>query len=560
MLKKTLVLVLIAAGCAPRVSLMPENKVSREQEYHPGALNRFVDGVLYDMDENYSAALLSYQEALLYDSTAAFIYLAAAKNYLFLGKAESAFIYLQKAARLDPDLTEARLLLARFYVARKAWDEAETVYRDILSRDSNHMESHYHLAEIFMETGRLEESLDMYDRVIGLQDSPDPDVLLVVGELNLNLHRFEEAEAVYQRLVEQDPSRGFGYYGAGIAREAMGDTVQAVQHYNKALELSPKLTHARARLARIYISRTEWDKALVVYQTAVSLDSTDIASWLEIGRIHRETGDTANALGVFQAIQKRRPDDWRAYLDEGRILLDRNTFEEAYPRFLKVTELEPELFWGWLFAGICQVHMDSLEASIPFLRRGLQLNAETPLGHYYLGSVLQQLERPKEALPHLETALRLNPRWVTVIGSLAGIHEAAGRYQEADSLFQRALELEPDNPLILNNYSYSLALRKVRLNEALVMVRKALDLEPENPAYSDTRGWIHFLLGDLEKARFYIEKANALMKENPEVLDHLGDVYRAMGLDAEAANAWRKALEFDPENETIRAKLKGLEE
>jgi tetratricopeptide (TPR) repeat protein len=204
--------------------------------------------------------------------------------------------------------------------------------------------------------------------------------------------------------------------------------------------------------------------------------------------------------------------------------------------------------------------MDSLEACQPYLRKALELVPDDPLGNYYLGSVLSQTNQPYESVRYLEQALRTAPNSVAYLSALAGVHESLKNFARSDSLYQRALELDPENALVLNNYGYSLSERDMKLHDALNMAKKALEKDPDNGAYLDTVGWIYFKLGDYQKALEYIEKAHAVRK-SIEVTKHLGDVYEKLGMMEKAMSTWRKALEMDRHNpEILRRIRRNLEE
>lgn len=118
-----------------------------------------------------------------------------------------------------------------------------------------------------------------------------------------------------------------------------------------------------------------------------------------------------------------------------------------------------------------------------------------------------------------------------------------------------ALRLDFENPLVLNNYGYSLSLRGQRLDEAMVMVKRALELDPDNGAYMDTAGWIHYQLGDYDIALEYIQKATELENNSWTVVEHLGDVLLKLGKEPEAVDAWEKALRMAPDNSELLKKI-----
>jgi tetratricopeptide (TPR) repeat protein len=199
--------------------------------------------------------------------------------------------------------------------------------------------------------------------------------------------------------------------------------------------------------------------------------------------------------------------------------------------------------------------MDSLNQSMPRLERALAIIPDDPMGNYYMGTVLNQLKRPNEALRYLQNALRIRSKWISAMNALAGVYDSMKQYAASDSMYKAALQIEPDNPLLLNNWSYSLSERNESLNDAFNMSIKALEKDPENGAYLDTLGWIYFKMGNFQKAKELIERAYRTRQSSSDILDHLGEVYVHLGMKAQALEMWKKALELDPGNAGIQHKI-----
>src|SRR5262249_17865161 len=117
--------------------------------------------------------------------------------------------------------------------------------------------------------------------------------------------------------------------------------------------------------------------------------------------------------------------------------------------------------------------------------------------------------------------------------------ERSGQWQRAESDLQRALELKPEQPLVLNYLGYSWIDRGGSLERGLKMLEKAVELRPEDGYIIDSLGWAHYRLGDYAAAVQYLEKATELVPEDPTINDHLGDAYWQTGRLVEARYQWR---------------------
>jgi len=154
-----------------------------------------------------------------------------------------------------------------------------------------------------------------------------------------------------------------------------------------------------------------------------------------------------------------------------------------------------------------------------------------------------------------KNALRINPNDVNLLGQLGLSYNNLKYWTQSDSAYERALEIDPENALINNNYAYSLSERGLQLERALNMVNLALDADSMNSSYLDTKGWIYFKLENYESAKEYIEKAIEVGGENAVMLEHLGDILFMNGNQSQAVEIWKKALEMDSDNETLIQKV-----
>ena len=126
-------------------------------------------------------------------------------------------------------------------------------------------------------------------------------------------------------------------------------------------------------------------------------------------------------------------------------------------------------------------------------------------------------------------------------------HERLKQWDTAEKQFRRALELSPDEPMVLNYLGYSLIEKKLNLTEAMDMVKKAVELRPNDGYIIDSLGWAYYQIGDYEQAVNHIERAVELLPADPIIAEHLGDVYWRVGRKLEAKFQWQHAKDNEPE-------------
>lgn len=131
-------------------------------------------------------------------------------------------------------------------------------------------------------------------------------------------------------------------------------------------------------------------------------------------------------------------------------------------------------------------------------------------------------------------------------------HERLKDWNTAEKRFRRALEISPDEPMVLNYLGYSMIEKKINLQEAMDMVKKAVELKPNDGYIIDSLGWAHFQLGDYDQAVEQIERAVELNPSDPIIGEHLGDAYWRVGRRLEARFQWQHAKDNKPEPDDLK--------
>lgn len=191
---------------------------------------------------------------------------------------------------------------------------------------------------------------------------------------------------------------------------------------------------------------------------------------------------------------------------------------------------------------------DQAEAGIETLTTLADRYPDLAPVHVALGDAYRYEEAWPEAIAAYDRAISLYPEEVAaqwaVYFARGIVNERGGRWDDAERDFRKALELEPDQPSVLNYLGYSLVEKRENLDEALGMIEKAVDQRPNEGYIVDSLGWVYYRLGRYEEAVPQMEKAVSLMPVDPVVNDHLGDVYWAVGRTREAEFQWSRALSF----------------
>jgi tetratricopeptide (TPR) repeat protein len=175
-----------------------------------------------------------------------------------------------------------------------------------------------------------------------------------------------------------------------------------------------------------------------------------------------------------------------------------------------------------------------------------------------LGSILRSKERHEEARSYYTRAIELldkpTQRNWALFYARGVTNERLKDWPAAEADFKKALELNPDESLILNYLGYSWVDQGMNLEQAMDYIRKAVSLKPDDGYYVDSLGWAYYRLGNMPQAVEHLERAVELRPEDPIINDHLGDAYWRVGRELEAKYQWHQAMSLEPEDD-LKEKL-----
>ncbi len=203
--------------------------------------------------------------------------------------------------------------------------------------------------------------------------------------------------------------------------------------------------------------------------------------------------------------------------------------------------------------------LDRTDEALLALEGLTELDPEDASNVVTIGNVLRSEERFEEAAETYTRAIEMIGEdkvddWTLFY--FRGIsYERAKQWEKAEADLLRALEMEPEQPLVLNYLGYSWIDQNLNLEEGLDMVRRAVDQRPDDGYIVDSLGWAYYRLGRYEEAVEELEKAVLLRPADPTINDHLGDAYWRVERRLEARFQWRHAMDLDPDPE-LEAKVR----
>lgn len=194
------------------------------------------------------------------------------------------------------------------------------------------------------------------------------------------------------------------------------------------------------------------------------------------------------------------------------------------------------------------------------LQRAASVRPEEAAVAYMLASQLLQMQRHEEALELLNGPLLNTEDQGFEVHFLRGAaYESLDRDTEAEAELWAALQMQPDNPTLLNYLGYLWVDTGTRVEEGAAMIARAHAADPKDGNIQDSLGWAQFRQGQYETAVVNLEGAVDKEPANAEINDHLGDAYWAVGRQREAGFQWNRVLTLEVDDKRraeVEAKLR----
>lgn len=516
----------------------------------------------------------------------------AGRQAVFSSDFAAAAEYYGRALGYDPDNTELMENVALSHVALGRVDRALPMAQRLEDLGLHNQIAHMVVVADLFVRGDFQAVLAREADTLGV--GPLVDGLIAAWAL-MGDGSVSQALKQFDTLADEKGLRSFALYHKAMALASVGDFEGAEALFagpdGEQSVISRRAVLARAEILSQLDRNSEALEMLAeAFGAAVDPGVTAMADRLASGEklpFSHVRSARDGAAEVFYSIgavlSGDSPDHYTllysriaGYLDPGHIdalilsaglLENLGQFDLSVAAYRQVPQDHPDRYAAELGRAEALRQAAKPDAAIEVLDRLAQDHPTLPQVHSSLGDLLRQEEKYALAARAYDKALQYTEegapnQWFTLYAR--GIcHERLKDWDKAEADFRKALDLNPDQPQVLNYLGYSLVEKRMKLDEALGMIERAVAARPDSGYIVDSLGWVLFRLGRYGEAVGHMEKAVELMPVDAVVNDHLGDVYWAVGRKREAEFQWRRALSFidtsDADSEAdpdrIRSKL-----
>jgi tetratricopeptide (TPR) repeat protein len=517
----------------------PEQQLQKSLERKADAQASYMEGLLLEQEGDYEEALAAYTRSLQLDPGGnPQLAVRVAHDYAKRGDVANGIDVLKDLSKARPNEPVAYLNLAYFYLKQLKKPELAVKYAELAVRvDPKNFTGYQTLFEVYLALKQKNEAEAVLAKAQKL-DSKDPNFWLSLVDLSIQLYDNGRGNIPSAKVAAIDPllkkAGGFAGSDGNIYAKIADDYVlidqvaSAIPFYLRTLELNKDNAEVRYKLAQSFLKTGQRDQAIRNLEEMLRANPLKFEIYEFLARLYEEAGNKERSLANYEQALLLAPNQPENYLHTAQVQLELKRYEQA---------------------------INTLEEA----RRRFPIPQIT----YSLAIALSTAKRYSDALPIFEAALQeaqssdeelIDGSFYFNYGATA---EQAGLVDKAATLLKKSIELDPSKAAQAYNYlGYMWVDRNLNLDEAGSMIRKALEIEPDNGAFLDSLGWFYFKKGDLARALTeLLHAADLFNPPDPVVFEHIGDTYRSLGNTPQALSFWQKAINLDPQNQSVASKI-----
>jgi protein O-mannosyl-transferase len=254
---------------------------------------------------------------------------------------------------------------------------------------------------------------------------------------------YRDSETLWRDTVAKNPKAWAGYNNLGLILLQSGKTREAIEHFQRALQLKPDYADAHYNLGIAFAQTDRIEDAINQYEQALRLAPDSAETHNNLGIALKQVGRLDDAISHYEQALRITPNDAEVHYNLATTLRQVGKNNEAIVHFEQAVRINPDFVGAHYNLGAALVKAGRTEEAIQQFEQALRLKPDFN-EHNKLGIALMQMGKLPDAIRHFEQALRLDPNLPEVHYNLAAAFERTGKFNEAIREYEQAMRLKPD--------------------------------------------------------------------------------------------------------------------
>ncbi|MFZ0771709.1 MAG: tetratricopeptide repeat protein [Candidatus Sulfotelmatobacter sp.] len=522
---------------------------------------------------------------------------ALVRLYMTEGKKAETEALLKQAKSDLADNSEGYRMLGDYYFASGDLDKAVAEYSSLYSGHPKDVLVKKNYIQILILKNRLAEAGKLNDEV--LKANPhDVEALVYRGQIQLRQNDAGGAVDSLQQALKNDSGNAVAHYQLGLAFDLQHNDERAESEWREAARLHPDLTDAQRALAALEIRRGDVDaltqtaqqivanapyapdgymmRALVEMNRqkypdaqqdltkAMGLAPGSPAPYVQMGNLHQLQKQYAEAIKFYQQAFDKDAASTDALQGIMNAYLAQKQPDQAVAAARTQIAKSPNTsgFYDLLGTALFDNKKDFSGAEAAF-QKAVELDKNNSDALLKLGQVQAAQGSVSQALALYRQSIKDHPREIAFYILAGEMYESQSDWNNAKAMYQKVLEIKPDDPLASNNLAYVMLQQGGNVDVALAMAQTARRGMPNSANAADTLGWAYFQKGVYRSAIDMFQESLRLNQkrgaaDDPTVHYHLGLAYQKVNQPAQARQQLERALKINPNNSDARKALSEL--
>ncbi|MGD8501502.1 MAG: tetratricopeptide repeat protein, partial [Phycisphaerales bacterium] len=403
------------------------------------------------------------------------VWVARSDFYGTLGQAAEAIIEIEQALSLAPDNVQIQKRAISLFLASREPDrirDGKVLLERALESNEDDMELRLFKARSLLGEGTAPAAKSA-ERILQEITADQPEISeawVLLGEIAIKRRQPAEAmDAALGGLAYKPTDKALLLLKARA--EAARSPVLAVQTLKGLHELDPNDVEAAVLLANTYIKAGEPKKAEVLLRKQLTTCNVSTRRRYEVALAVAlyKNGNKGKAENDLDSLLESEPNDPSPLLAHVQLLRDDQLWNRLSQKVIDWYKKHPA-------------------------------DSRTPVTVARDLIAAEDNQAKKAAEDVLRTMLEDNSDCVEALSGLAILLEITGRSEESAELYQRLLELKPDNLIAINNLAWIMCEVQGKHQQSLELAQRGLQIAPNYVDLIDTRGVVYYRLGEFDKA------------------------------------------------------------
>jgi len=332
------------------------------------------------------------------------------KNY------DAALSDVQKALLIEPSNNYFILALANIHRIKENYEEAINAYNKVLPGSQNSGDIHYFIAVSYFRLGEYSQQNSAAAEAIKNNTKYPGESYALMGDALEKARKPTEAIQAYERALNVKPEMPEVYIALSSLYQNQSRINEAIAAVRKGIKLYPGNGDMYVNLTWFYSLADRHAEAVNVGQQAVKLLPDNYVAHTNLCRAHNDMKQYLQAMSECNKALKLKPDDgetnlYLAYVYDAQDKeeIANQHYKKAVSGLLEYTRARPDYSDGWYLLGNAYHYDEQRDKAIEAYKRSLELNPNFPKAIYNLGTMYVLNKNLPMAQEQYDVLLKINP-------------------------------------------------------------------------------------------------------------------------------------------------------